>query len=323
MDTFDIIKEKLPFKNLKFRIEKGDKEGDVQIYLSKESITLMYLPLLNALSDKNNQILLSEKDGYICATIRFANINVSEKFIDDYISQNTKEASNLAIVDNKTGNIVCAGFATACKHTDPVHRDMLLISLDGRNYFNLDDHPTYHFEWYDGEPIDFINPYGYKVIPWKESRYYDPMTVDVYQDHPYEEIDAEVAPLVDAMNTIPAIYTTGSCCGHGQTEMYVTFTIASLSSFNRLIQAIIATNAVCDNEFFIDVPLNYSGKHNSPLKREFMLDGKPIKCKTILNIISSDALNLTLRSKNKGLPVYKAAEILTENIINRKENVHS
>ena len=322
MDIFDIIKKEIPSENLKFRIEKIDDEK-VQIYLSKGNMYLLYQPILNMLSNKENHTFISEKDGYICLTIDFANVDESVKFINDYLAQSTTGASNLAIIDNKTGDIICAGIASACKHTDPVHKDLLLLSLDGKHYFNMDNKSTYHFEWYDGKPVDFINSHNYTIKPWKESQNYDPSTIDVYIDHSYDEIDVEVRPLVDAMNTIPAIYTTGSCCGHGQDHLYVSFTTASILSLNILVDAIVAANIECNNEFYLNIPVEYDVKYNSPLKRKFILDGKDIKIKSVLNEIPSDSvISMTLFSKNKNVEVYGAAKILTEKIINMR-GVHN
>ena len=39
------------------------------------------------------------------------------------------------------------------------------------------------------------------------------------------DMDPEIAPLVDALNTLPGITTCGSCSGHGLGNMWVTFRV--------------------------------------------------------------------------------------------------
>jgi hypothetical protein len=48
-------------------------------------------------------------------------------------------------------------------------------------------------------------------------------------------MDAECVALCDAMNSVPGITTTDSCCGHGEQEYRVFFAADSLESLPPLI----------------------------------------------------------------------------------------
>ena len=312
MDYFDVIHNLLPDIDLKFRI---DKKGptDIQVICGKEILPTLYTVILHTLKDAANTVRISALENMWCFDISFGCKDNAERFAKDYLSQRTKRTSKLAVIDNTSNKVLCAGFVRGMKHSDPVHRELMLISIDGTYYFHLNGNTKYHFEWYKGDHIIFTEPKDYKIIPWLESPKNDPSTVDVYKDHSYKELDPEVIPLVCAMNKIPGIFTTGSCCGHNNGPMYISFSVSSISAINLLRSCLKKEDSGCYGMFYIEIPTEYGTKYNAPSKKEFLLDGKHIIVNSILSVNNQEGMTqMTLLSKMKGDTVYKAAMILAE-----------
>lgn len=79
--------------------------------------------------------------------------------------------------------------------------------------------------------IDESVPKNYSIRPYMSIR---KITKDIYREYDINELDKEVEELVTAMNTIDGLYTKGSCCGHGYTELWVTFIVEDKYSLEIL-----------------------------------------------------------------------------------------
>ena len=53
----------------------------------------------------------------------------------------------------------------------------------------------------------------------------------------YKELDEEVVELCKAMNKVPGIKTTESCCGHGKDYFRIFFTVDSIETLNHFMWA--------------------------------------------------------------------------------------
>ena len=53
-----------------------------------------------------------------------------------------------------------------------------------------------------------------------------------------DDIDAEVVTLCEAMNRLPGIDTTESCCGHGREPFRIFFVAASLEALPPVVEAV-------------------------------------------------------------------------------------
>lgn len=77
-------------------------------------------------------------------------------------------------------------------------------------------------------------------------------TVDVYVEVP---IDKECIPLINALNSIPGIVTTTSCCGHGKRHFSIFFYVYNLDAIIKLCDSVINKNiriSVAINELKIE-----------------------------------------------------------------------
>ena len=107
---------------------------------------------------------------------------------------------------------------------------------------------------------------------------------DVFREYDITELDPEVKNLVFAINSIPGIITKGSCSGHSERRLWVTFLSLDESGL-KILQR-------CINLYKKDFIKLYEVKDNKNTQRKL----------------------LTLRTKEKGPAAYEAANKLAKSI---------
>ena len=135
------------------------------------------------------------------------------------------------IVIKYKNKIVCYGKVTSSK-TNCGRRDMKLVSIDDRYYFNLNNKDiTYIISEFELE--NYICLDDIPVILWRECTRFP--SRPLYKEYTIDELDKEVAPLVHAMNKIKYIKTVGSCCGHGNRPLWIDFTCDDYNTLNLFL----------------------------------------------------------------------------------------
>ena len=185
------------------------------------------------------------------------------------------------IVIEYQNKIICQGKIISTKLNNNKY-DMLLVSIDNKYFFNLNNTDiTYYIEINKIENnIDLSN---IKIVKWKES--IDNLNSIVYEENTIDELDKECIALVTAMNKIPHIFTTGSCCGHITREYYIDF---HCNDFYIL-------------KSFLDL-FNYMGK----FKEDWIVSTDHHIYTTENDIV------LELLCKHKGQKAYEAADCLAK-----------
>ena len=143
------------------------------------------------------------------------------------------------IIDSNTYNIIAKGRVTDYKKFggDKKRGKELkvdLISFDGKYYFHRKGNTRYYVTYKTAETIGTPIPYKedetYRMKLWRDVEVTDADWVDVYRDFDMSELDDEIKDLVDVLNTIDGIRTTGSCSGHGKGEAWVAMNISKYSA---------------------------------------------------------------------------------------------
>jgi len=172
------------------------------------------------------------------------------------------------------------------------------ISFDDKYFFNSESKRFKIKKVVDKDIIPYdqsiIN--NYDVELWIKS---EEIQSDVYKDYTIDELDPEVEPLVKALNTIDGIKTTGSCCGHNQSELWVAMLCYNFESLIFLV------NTIADDPMFAE-NFNVFVKKSSD-----KIDKNP------------NNIFVTLRTNNKiiGDKAYKIARRLSQLI--KQKNMYS
>ncbi len=196
-----------------------------------------------------------------------------------------------SVIDRKTKKIICTGLAVQWKYINGYK----FVSTDGIYFFK----ESYNNKIVGGgdkfqivkdltDQITVLEklPDHYNAVPWN-SRWKDPninnrncdvgaiknfdsllidvSSIDVYVEVP---IDKECIPLINALNSIPDIVTTTSCCGHGKRYFSIFFYVYSLDAIIKLCDSV--TNKNIRIIVAINV-LKNEGKIVFPHKLLFML----------------------------------------------------
>lgn len=74
---------------------------------------------------------------------------------------------------------------------------------------------------------------------------------------PNQPIDAEIEPLVSAMNASATLKTMGSCCGHGKDHAYIDFAVKGKKGLANLTKILNCVDTALAGQILIDVSLNW------------------------------------------------------------------
>lgn len=131
------------------------------------------------------------------------------------------------ITDKNTGKVAtqgCVKWAKVYHGNEDIH-ERSLISTDNKYFFHRSGTDKYSVEILGKKEIDFkqFSPKDFKEYvsePWiTDSKI--TTNIDYYIEHSEKELDPEIKPLVELLNKIPGVETTGSCCGHNKSKPWV------------------------------------------------------------------------------------------------------
>lgn len=158
-----------------------------------------------------------------------------------------------------------------------------LISFDSKIFFNPVS-PNILIEDSDSEEIIKISNIDNLVQrPYREIS--DNPRSDIFIERDIFGLDPEVETLVHALNDLSGIKTTGSCCGHDITELWVSFLVSNFKDLR-------------DFMLLLD-------KH---AKKTFCLK----TAERIMQSEEEETLHFEIRTYTKGEEAYKAAERLAK-----------
>lgn len=151
----------------------------------------------------------------------------------------------IAVIDKGLDEIIIHSTVKNYKETSGgVVLPARFITFD-EEYFVSTDNPKFDFvRTYDCNREITLSEETlkkYKTYPWKQ--YKTNESADFYREFSKADLDPEVENLVNALNTIEGVRTTGSCCGHGEYELYVDCIFNSLSALKTL------ENIIFEDEF--------------------------------------------------------------------------
>lgn len=183
------------------------------------------------------------------------------------------------------GHIICQGRVVDVKTTFNGHvseRKLNLVSMNHQEYINL-DYPDIDII-YEDDCETYINLTKIdktQIDNWKNFNFDNPKLV--YIDQNIHNIDNEVKELVQVLNFIPHLKTTGSCSGHGKEKLWVNFVCYDLNVLNKLISLFL-----------------FQGRFNNKftIKTDPTLEWDP------------NGIHLKLESKQKGKNAYESSKLL-------------
>lgn len=144
------------------------------------------------------------------------------------------------IVELSSNNIIASGKIIADKNTINGKIMIKLSSFDNKYFFKCDGNNKYKLiltNTCDSIKFD-INNYSYlKVAHWSTAidNYLDE-SIDIYEENTYNELDAEVINICNALNSINGIETVGSCSGHNIKYAFINIQIFNLNSLLYLLR---------------------------------------------------------------------------------------
>lgn len=203
--------------------------------------------------------------------------------------------NKIAIIDKETNKIIASGKISSLKERLLIEepflfffkkekfKKILCISFDDKYFFNVysekfifkTDNNVKIFD------IDNLKNYTYEKYNTVHKNF-----SDIYIEDNIFELDKEVIRIVNLLNKIPNITTTGSCCGHGLSHLWVSMTFKDLSSLRFLLN-------VLHNKF----------------RKEFIIKGNNDRSQLVPNVVE-----LTLISTKKGNNAYNDTEKLCDYI---------
>lgn len=151
----------------------------------------------------------------------------------------------VAVIDRDLDEIIIHSTVKNYKETSSgVVLPARFITFD-EEYFVSTDNPKFEFVQTDVCNREVLLSEDalkkYKTYPWKQYR--TNKFADFYREFSKAELDPEVENLVNALNMIEGVRTTGSCCGHGDYELYVDCIFNSISALKML------ENIIFEDEF--------------------------------------------------------------------------
>ena len=186
------------------------------------------------------------------------------------------EGDWIKIIDINSGIIIKAGKIVDIKKQG-------LSSFDHRFFFkNIGTKKYKVIENPEHLNIDNEIPSNYLIKPYTSLHV---KRGDVFREYNITELDPEVKNLVFAINSIPGIITKGSCSGHSEKRLWVTFLILEEIGL-KILQK-------CINLYKKDFIKLCEVKDNKNTQRKLLI----------------------LRTRKKGQAAYEAADKLAKSII--------
>lgn len=228
------------------------------------------------------------------------------------------------VFDAETGELLSSGQVKGYKSNNPSHKNLVLISFDGKWYFNVRSPKFIVNKKEEGRP--YI-PFDESKLPrytWKKWQDHSGDVPDLYREHGYDEIDPEVRPLVDELNMWEGIETVGSCCGHGKGNLWIQINVTDLTSLNTILNILrspeVFPKMVGRFNLSIDPAnestllfYNYNEKKEDTGETVFMQSTRPHQ--GIISYYNEPILYIVLMSKAIGEQAYIDAELFRRYLI--------
>ena len=137
----------------------------------------------------------------------------------------------VAIINKATQDIMAAGLIVLYKEFPE-----LMISFDFKYFFVVKENPLYEIKINTDDIVKFnIDRYKDEVYPYRGIKERDYKGEFIFHENDITELDAEIAPLVYALNSV-GYKTTGSCCGHNYAVAWVHVIFDSFLSLKSLLK---------------------------------------------------------------------------------------
>lgn len=143
---------------------------------------------------------------------------------------------------------------TSTGYRSPITAPCALISGDFKHFFWRGGNDKYTCKIIENcqmPLVDYVERNDYTQVLWRSPL--EKVThADVIRDFSIDECDPEIQGLVYALNYIPDIRTTLSCCGHGKGPAWITLTCLSDQGFCRLMDILKDPTHPHYHKFYID-----------------------------------------------------------------------
>lgn len=161
------------------------------------------------------------------------------------------------VIDNRTNEVVVRGGVVSKKtmHCDDNgYTKCDLISFDFKNYFwsNGNDRYTVRKAVNSNINVEYKDCHNYKTVLWK-SQWDEVLKGDVIREYSIDECDPEIQGLVYALNKIPDVRTTLSCCGHDISQAWVLIMVDDIKGYYRLIDILRSKTRKHSERFYINL----------------------------------------------------------------------
>lgn len=145
-----------------------------------------------------------------------------------------------AIIDTNTSSIVVSGIILYEKHTIDGQIFIDLISFDGKYFFKREGNSKYLIKFDNKFPEKKFIPSNFKYLyisHWSNAiNNYNDISVDIYEENTYFELDPEVVDICKQLNLIDGIITIGSCSGHNERQAWINIQITNINGLNALLK---------------------------------------------------------------------------------------
>ena len=153
---------------------------------------------------------------------------------------NSNIGKHATIIDTNTLSIIASGIILYEKHTIDGKIFINLISFDGKYFFKREGNSKYLIKFDNKCPEKKFIPSNFKYLcisHWSNAiNNYNDISVDIYEENTYFELDPEVADICKQLNLINGITTIGSCSGHNERSAWINIQITSISGLNILLK---------------------------------------------------------------------------------------
>lgn len=144
-----------------------------------------------------------------------------------------KENDFIKIIDLETQSVIGAGKINSLKRQN-------LVSIDYKHHFKIEN--SYKYQVFKDVSCEYVSlkiPSGYIIALYSD---FDEKEADIYYEYDINELDKEVQRLVVALNRIPDLVTKGSCSGHDELPLWITFFTNYLNVVSFLKQCLVKFN---------------------------------------------------------------------------------
>lgn len=225
----------------------------------------------------------------------------------------------IEVIDNVTGECVRRGICTSRKMTDHEMHYLGAYSIDDRHYFSTVS-GRFTVRATD-DPNDMTDPplNGYRIYKWSTENRIDPEKWDIFRDYSYDEIDAEVAPLVHELNEHwHGLRTIQSCCGHGRSPLWVKIYVSDIQTLMTISAPLKLSEGPLCRKFNISIgtgkECDYANMLTHPSSYDYRKDTGRIPYKTDDVVPEQLEIGLVIFSKTIGEDAYRDAELYRQTL---------